>query len=199
MMKPGAKGADLAEFAKYIAEHGPHKTLSTSKRVRVVFNRTIIIDTTKAIYVWEHAAYPQFYIPGKALENCTLKEKQPVEHGGSQVAQVVELSVTADGKEAKTDRVVRFADNSSLGVLAGMVRLEFGSMDQWMEEDAPIFVHPKDPFKRRHPAVPPPRRGEGAWQDGRQDPIVDAPLRVGPPNEVLHATDCRRSVCSSKE
>jgi hypothetical protein len=118
----------LAEFAKYIAEHGPHKTLSTSKRVRVVFNRTIIIDTTKAIYVWEHAAYPQFYVPGKALENCTLKEKQPVEHGGSQVAQVVELSVTADGKEAKTDRVVRFADNSSLGVLAGMVRLEFGSM-----------------------------------------------------------------------
>ncbi|OAR03156.1 hypothetical protein LLEC1_06587, partial [Akanthomyces lecanii] len=27
-------------------------------------------------------------------------------------------------------------------------RLEFQAMDQWLEEDVPIYVHPKDPSKR---------------------------------------------------
>jgi uncharacterized protein (DUF427 family) len=48
-----------------------------------------------------------------------------------------------------TDRVVAFDnDQKTAGVLAGLVRLEFSSMDQWFEEDVPIYVHPKDPFKR---------------------------------------------------
>lgn len=32
--------------------------------------------------------------------------------------------------------------------LAGLIRVPFAAMDQWFEEDTPIFVHPKDPFKR---------------------------------------------------
>lgn len=34
------------------------------------------------------------------------------------------------------------------GPLAGLVRLEFGAMDAWFEEEAEVYVHPKDPFKR---------------------------------------------------
>ena len=29
-----------------------------------------------------------------------------------------------------------------------MVKVDFGTMDQWFEEETPIYVHPKDPFKR---------------------------------------------------
>ena len=29
-----------------------------------------------------------------------------------------------------------------------MARVEFGAVDGWFEEDTPVVVHPKDPFKR---------------------------------------------------
>jgi hypothetical protein len=32
--------------------------------------------------------------------------------------------------------------------LAGLCRIEFKAMDQWFLEEEPIYVHPKDPFKR---------------------------------------------------
>jgi uncharacterized protein (DUF427 family) len=68
-------------------------------------------------------------------------------------ATILSLQVpsSASGSAAAkiTDRVIAFkSDERDAGVLAGLVRLEFGSMDQWFEEDAPIYVHPKDPFKR---------------------------------------------------
>ena len=72
---------------------------------------------------------------------------------GSTGASILTLRVP-DSKRAPepsrvTDRVIAFEDDQkTTGALAGLVRLEFGSMDQWFEEDAPIYVHPKDPFKR---------------------------------------------------
>ena len=49
-----------------------------------------------------------------------------------------------------TDQVLAFSDSlSGKGAeLAGMVKIDFGTMDQWFEEETPIYVHPKDPFKR---------------------------------------------------
>jgi uncharacterized protein (DUF427 family) len=32
--------------------------------------------------------------------------------------------------------------------LTGFCRFDFDSMDGWLEEDDPIYVHPKDPYKR---------------------------------------------------
>ena len=37
---------------------------------------------------------------------------------------------------------------SPIYMQAGMVKIDFGTMDQWFEEETPIYVHPKDPFKR---------------------------------------------------
>ena len=34
------------------------------------------------------------------------------------------------------------------GPLSGYVRLDFGTMEGWFEEDDPIYVHPNDPYKR---------------------------------------------------
>lgn len=120
----------LGELAKYMVQHGPRKTLATSRRIRVVHNHTYVVDTTKATLVWEHDYYPQLYIPRGDLQNCEVIDKHEVQHDLKLRAAVVELVVPAhDGiDELKTDRVVRFADDKSLGPIAGMVRLEFGSM-----------------------------------------------------------------------
>lgn len=34
------------------------------------------------------------------------------------------------------------------GVLKDLVKVDFRAIDQWFEEDVPIYVHPKDPYKR---------------------------------------------------
>ncbi|MGI8305568.1 DUF427 domain-containing protein [Saccharopolyspora hattusasensis] len=40
---------------------------------------------------------------------------------------------------------VRFPDSSAA---PDLVRLEWGAMDEWFEEDEPVYVHPRDPYKR---------------------------------------------------
>ncbi|KAL7793794.1 hypothetical protein V8C37DRAFT_377367 [Trichoderma ceciliae] len=149
----GALGSDLTDLAALLLKDGPRKVIPTPRRVRVIFNHTTIVDTTSAIWVWEHDYYPHFYIPSSELKNSTIRDRQSIKSDASDdtaKAAIVELTVPekAGIPEKKTTRVLRFENDKSLGDLAGLVRLEFGAMDTWLEEDIPIFVHPKDPFKR---------------------------------------------------
>ncbi|KAF9876685.1 hypothetical protein CkaCkLH20_06093 [Colletotrichum karsti] len=173
MSKPGQFRADLPELARNLLKDGPQRVRPTDRRIRVLLNHTYIVDTTKAVHVWEHIAYPQYYVPTSELRNCIRKDKESIhtadDTSASPAAAVVELTIAArDGvKEFTTDRVLRFSDDPKIGgALSGMIRLEFGSMgktemmletydsttdiflDQWLEEEVPIYVHPKDPFKR---------------------------------------------------
>ncbi|KAF4971409.1 hypothetical protein FZEAL_9860 [Fusarium zealandicum] len=140
----------IVEIARHLIKHGPRKTYETSRRVRAVHNHTFIVDTTKSVYIWEHDFYPALYVPQKDLINCELNDKREIPSEGNGSAAVAELVVSPhDGLgEARVEGVLRFNTDETLGHLAGKVRIEFGSISQWLEEDAPIYVHPKDPFKR---------------------------------------------------
>ncbi|KAJ3550200.1 hypothetical protein NM208_g101 [Fusarium decemcellulare] len=140
----------ITDLARRLIQDGPRKTLPTSRRVRAIHNNTFIVDTTKSIYVWEHDYYPTLYVPRAHLKNCQLNDKQEIGGQGKGKAAVAELVVPSPhgGGEATVDGVLRFDDDESLGPLAGNVRINFNSISQWLEEDVPIFVHPKDPFKR---------------------------------------------------
>ena len=50
----------------------------------------------------------------------------------------------------ETNEVLIFSDTLSgpAAPLAGLARISFAAMDRWFEESMPIYVHPKDPFKR---------------------------------------------------
>ncbi|KAH8124645.1 hypothetical protein FP744_10006429 [Trichoderma asperellum] len=144
-------GSNLVELADRLLKNGAHKVLTTPRRVRVVFNQTTIVDTTRAVWVWEHEWYPQFYIPSSEIKDSTLSDSQSIKSEvTAKTAAVVKLTVPAKAgvPEKTTDRVLRFDNDPSLGDLAGLVRLEFGAMDTWLEEDVRIIGHPKDPFKR---------------------------------------------------
>ncbi|KAF2759912.1 DUF427-domain-containing protein [Pseudovirgaria hyperparasitica] len=133
------------------------------RRVRVVFEGNYICDTNQAIYVWEHPYYPYFYVPKVDMkwDNLhaqlveTLDCDRPGEHWheGTHVlidsADIWQVSSSKTGK--KKFEVIHFRemDCSRAGrSLNGYVRLPFGEMDAWYEEESPIFVHPKDPTKR---------------------------------------------------
>lgn len=50
--------------------------------------------------------------------------------------------IDIDGRS--TDRIVCFKRNT----LQGLVKIDFPALDAWFEEDARIYQHPKDPYKR---------------------------------------------------
>ncbi|SPJ74545.1 uncharacterized protein FTOL_04276 [Fusarium torulosum] len=140
----------LVELAHSLIEHGPRKVLQTTRRIRAIHNRTTIVDTTKAVYIYEHDSFPTIYVPLVDVKNAKLTDQQNISVELKDRAAVAQLVVPGhDGlDEVKIDRVLHFFQDVTLGPLSDTVRIEFRSIDQWLEEDEPIFVHAKDPFKR---------------------------------------------------
>lgn len=129
--------------------------MPTPRLVQILFNGTYIVRTTSACYVWEHPYYPYFYVPyADLLESSqashgafALLDGEPIhDAAGHIVAHACRIRV--HGKVC--DRVLEFYQHEPgpASQLDGLVRIEFGAMDRWFEESVPIFVHPKDPFKR---------------------------------------------------
>ncbi|KAI1427634.1 DUF427-domain-containing protein [Xylaria sp. FL1777] len=136
-MPPPPKNLD--ELARSLLTKGPVKTLPAApKRVRVRLGGSYVADTTRAVYVWEHAYYPTYYVPRESIAAGALTYPPRSTEDGTYA-----LAVLSAGA-ASTDRVIVFRT----GVLAGLVRVEFGAVDAWFEEDVRVDVHPKDPFKR---------------------------------------------------
>lgn len=133
---------NLDELGKKLAENGPVKTFPTSRRVRILFNGQYVVDTTSALYVWEHEYYPYYYVPRDSFLQGVIRTPPPTHD----LYQVAEVQVG----QKSTDRILVFGENlgAQSKALEGMVRFEFGAADAWFEEDTPIFVHPKDPFRR---------------------------------------------------
>lgn len=141
---PPFQPKDLASLARTLLQDGPHRTLPTTKRLRIQLNRQYVADTTRGLYVWEHPYYPYYYVP---LASIPASARTVVERLHDGAATILRLTAA----DASTDRVLAFSDDlagEKLAPLRGMVRVEFGAADAWFEEDVPIFVHPKDPFKR---------------------------------------------------
>lgn len=105
-----------------------------------MFNGKYTFDTIKAFHVWEHPNYPQYYVPISSFTpDANLTKMGPVE-GTNGAAFLGRLSV---GKR-NTERVLIFNTKA----LKDLVKIDFRAIDQWFEEDVPIFCHPKDPYKR---------------------------------------------------
>ncbi|KAK0937339.1 hypothetical protein LTR48_004341 [Friedmanniomyces endolithicus] len=147
---------NLKKLAIKLGTDGPHKTLPTPRMVKLLFNGSYILKTTHAHYVWEHPYYPHFYVPLAELQstssktNLTISERETY-HSPSDHKTVLahQLSLTVGTKS--TSNVLAFPATLTEGPaapLAGLVRIAFDSLDAWFEEDTPILVHPKDPFKR---------------------------------------------------
>jgi uncharacterized protein (DUF427 family) len=115
------------------------------KRVRVLFGGGYVSDTTKVKLVWERPYYPTYYIPLADVRDGVLVDTGERSHspsrGDAQVHDVVLGGRRADGAAL----VYRETD---LPDLADMVRLDWGTMDAWFEEDEQVYVHPRDPYKR---------------------------------------------------
>jgi uncharacterized protein (DUF427 family) len=114
------------------------------KRVRAYLAGEIVADTTRPFLVWENRHYPQYYIPAADVR-ATLIATGETEHrpdlGDAEILDVI----VERGKAARAAR--RYPEDLP-SPLRDTVRLEFAAMDEWLEEDEPIYVHPRDPYTR---------------------------------------------------
>jgi uncharacterized protein (DUF427 family) len=114
------------------------------RRVRAMLGGRVVLDTTRAVYLWEFPPYPQFYIPAADIDPEALVDEDHVEKLHRGTARRVGLRV------AQVDRPAagRVYTEDSLPGLAGLARLDWGALDSWFEEDEEVFVHPRNPYSR---------------------------------------------------
>jgi uncharacterized protein (DUF427 family) len=136
----------------------------TAKRVRATLGGEVVLDSTRAVLVWE----PRRIIPAYAVRDEDLRaELAPAppaaapagSHGFTfpNGVHILEPSVpfavhTADGEALR----VRAAGQVRHGAafrpadpdLDGLVLLDTAAFDAWFEEDEPVIGHARDPFHR---------------------------------------------------
>jgi len=116
----------------------PHIEASV-KRVRVRFGGQGIADTCKAKLVWEKPQYPWYFFQKSDVQDKFLREV-PSEDSN---ADTKLFDVVVSDKVASRAAILHTG-----GPLSGLIKISFGAMDSWFEEEEQIFIHPKDPYKR---------------------------------------------------
>jgi uncharacterized protein (DUF427 family) len=114
------------------------------KRVRVYLKGELVADTIRPFLVWEWPYYPTYYIPESDVRAelvATGKTEHSPSRGEGQVYDVQVGGATADAA------ALAYPD-SPLEALRGLVRLDWKAMTEWLEEDEPVYTHPRDPYKR---------------------------------------------------
>jgi uncharacterized protein (DUF427 family) len=109
------------------------------RRIRAMLAGEIVVDTTRALYVWEHAHYPQYYIPRADVRPNVLVDEHATRATSRGTAHVHGVR---SGDEYRQACALHYAD------FHDAVRFDWAAMDLWFEEDEQVFVHPRDPYTR---------------------------------------------------
>ena len=118
------------------------------RRVRGVRGGETVVDSTRALLVWE----PRRVCPSFAVPEAEIRVPlAPATSSDEEVPGILHPGIpfavhTADGEPMSIAGAggFRLLDPD----LAGYVALDFDGFDEWYEEDERIFGHPRDPFHR---------------------------------------------------
>lgn len=114
------------------------------KRVRVYLGGELVADTIRPLLVWEIPYYPAYYLPAADVTATLVATGATEPSPGRGTAEV--LDVVAGGTTAAS--AARRYPDSPVPQLRDAVRLDWDAMTEWLEEDEPVYVHPRDPYKR---------------------------------------------------
>jgi uncharacterized protein (DUF427 family) len=112
--------------------------------VRGFLGGLLVFDTRAPVLVWEAPYYPAYYVPVRDVRATlvpTARREQSPSRGEAEY-----FDVEVDGRSAR-EAAWRYP-RSPLEDLRELVRFEWKALDEWLEEDEPIYVHPRDPYKR---------------------------------------------------
>jgi uncharacterized protein (DUF427 family) len=138
----------------------------TAKRIRAKFNEYTVLDSTRAVLVWEpRRVVPTWAVPADDIAaelRTTVPAAGTPDHVGLPLPDVsqrpiLDPTIPFEAHTAKGNAIDVVTPH---GVLAGAglkledpdldgyVVLDFAAFDSWWEEDEPNIGHPRDPFHR---------------------------------------------------
>jgi uncharacterized protein (DUF427 family) len=112
--------------------------------IRAKLGGETVVDSTRALYVWEWRYYPQYYFPLGDVRPGLLVPEGYSQHSPRGTVEVHSLRA-GDGDRKRAARVLV---ESPVAGLSGTVRFEWAALDAWFEEDEQVFVHPRNPYVR---------------------------------------------------
>jgi uncharacterized protein (DUF427 family) len=119
------------------------------RRVRAVLGGTVVLDTVRALYLWEWPYYPQYHIPLADVRTDLLVDGQPEDDPRGIAALGYGLrSESLHRPDAALVYPGEFTDPASATGPAGTVRFRWSALDAWFEEEEEVFVHPRNPYTR---------------------------------------------------
>ena len=127
------------------------------RRIRAMHGDEVVLDTTDALYVWEWAAYPQYYIPRRDVDEELLASDGRTEPGPQGTRRLYSFADAGPQGPAVGGLIV----DSPRIRLVDTFRFDWERFDAWFEEDEEVFVHPRNPYTRVDALRSTPRRA--AW------------------------------------
>lgn len=113
------------------------------RRVRALVDGRTVVDTTRALYLWEWPYYPQFALPAADVDPAVVVEEGEVT---TSFGRGVGLGLrTAGGVRPGVG--LRYVEADPPAIV-GHVRLEWSALEAWFEEDEQVVVHPRNPYVR---------------------------------------------------
>jgi uncharacterized protein (DUF427 family) len=126
----------------------------TQKRVRATLGGQTVIDSRRAMLVWEpRRIVPTYAVPAADLAadlvpaDLLPEPSRPILHPGipfGEHSTPGQPYTVRSGDETRDQAAFTPADAD----LDGYVVLDFTAFDSWFEEDEPIRGHPRDPYHR---------------------------------------------------
>ena len=114
------------------------------RRIRAFLGGEKVLDTTRALYVWEWPYYPQYYIPLADVRRDLVIPEGHTQQTGRGVAEPHGLRAGGIHRP----HAARLLSDSPIDGLTGTVRFDWAALDAWFEEDEQVFVHPRSPYVR---------------------------------------------------
>jgi uncharacterized protein (DUF427 family) len=126
----------------------------TEKRIRVLHGDELLVDTTRAMLVWEpRRVVPSYAVPVAELRGELVADAETTMDADRLLHPGIAFSVHSTPGKSFTVRMGG-ADRTAAAFrpddrdLADYVVLDFEAFDQWLEEDDPVVSHPRDPYHR---------------------------------------------------
>jgi uncharacterized protein (DUF427 family) len=119
------------------------------RRVRATLDGRTVVDSTRALLVWEpRRVTPIYAVPAEDIDAALSASPASDEDAPGVLHPGIPFSVhSAEGEPLAVDDRPGAGFRFDADELAGYVELDFDAFD-WYEEDEPVHGHPRDPFHR---------------------------------------------------
>lgn len=128
-----------------MSKRGRVKTEPGQKRVRAYLRGVLVADTVAPLLVWEKPYYPTYYLPAADVATDLLAPTGETTRSPSRGTAALH-TIEVEGAEA-VDAAAWYAE-SPIEAIVDHIRLDWGAMSAWFEEDEEVYVHPRDPYTR---------------------------------------------------